>query len=60
MDDYDFYDNKQRLVGNENFKESIFGRKKVYHLGLKHQIFKDISWGSTTGSSKIILYKEGV
>ena len=61
MNNYDlFYDNKQILVGNENFKESKYGNKYSLSFWIKtNNIPRNASWDSTTKTSKIILFKDG-
>jgi hypothetical protein len=61
MNDFDFfYNDKQRLIGSENFKESLFGGRYSLSFWLKtSNIPRNASWDSTTESSKIILFKEG-
>jgi hypothetical protein len=55
-----FYDTKQILVGNENFKESLYGNKYSLSFWIKtNNIPRNASWDSTTESSKIILFKDG-
>lgn len=61
MNKYDlFYDNKQILVGNENFKESLYGNKYSLSFWIKtNNIPRNASWDSTTESSKVIFFKDG-
>jgi hypothetical protein len=61
MNDYDFfYDNKQRLIGNEEFKESLYGGRYSLSFWLKtSNIPRNASWDSTTETYKTIIYKEG-
>lgn len=61
MNDYDlFYDSKQRLIGNENFKESLFGNKYSLSFWIKtNNIPRNASWDTTTETPKTIIFKEG-
>ena len=61
MNDYDFfYDDKQMLIGNEEFKESLYGSKYSLSFWIKTaNIPRNASWDTTTENSKIILFKEG-
>ena len=61
MNNYDyFYDNKQILVGNENFKESTYGNKYSISFWLRtDNIPRNASWDTTTENKKVILFKEG-
>ena len=61
MNDYDFfYDDKQRLIGNEEFIESLYGSKYSLSFWIKTaNISRNASWDTTTENPKIILFKEG-
>ena len=61
MNDFDyFYDDKQILVGNENFKESLFGSKYSLSFWINtSNIPRNAAWDTTTEVSKTIIFKEG-
>ena len=61
MDDYDlFYGNKQKLIPNELFKESVSGNQYSMSLWIKtSNIPKNTVWDTTTKLPKTILFKDG-
>ena len=61
MYDYDlFYNNKQRLISNEVFKESLVGNKYSISFWIKTaNISTNAAWDTTTKTSKTIIFKEG-